>query len=607
MADKKITTQIVVDVVTTGAKKSFDLLKKGAAGVGKAVGGVFKAFKSLAIVGAIGGAITGAFSKNQKVVDAFNKVLNTVSIIFGQIAEAVFGAFEEQSKLNGGFDATKKVLGGLISGVLNIFLGTIQSIKLGVLVAQRAWEDSFFGGGDEDKIKQLTEDINETKEALKQTGSAIVDAGKQVGSNFVEALEETAGAAAAVVQAVVDTTKTLDLEKASKDAERLVNLQKAAALADAERQRIQLEYQRSAEQLRQLRDDETKSIEVRQKANEDLLALLEEQAEKEAEQIRTKIASAAATYEVTKTTEDLVALKQAELELTDLTERLEGQRSEALSNQNALLKEQTDIARANTEANLSRLEQELDTLAELQTTEKAKLDQQLLNIQLIKDARLAAIDDELAQTAEGTARFAELLNQRLDVVANAANEEDRINKERGDMEVATALAVQEQIVGIRRQGLDAIAQLADAFAGDDEKKQKKAFELNKKLSIATTLIDTFQAVVGAMKATGPDGLLFPFPVRLANAAIAGAIGIANVKKIQSTQFGSTGGSASVGGGASAGAATPVNPNTLLGGFQAGNNTVGPENQQPVFKTYVVAEDVTNQQQADKRIKDRARL
>ena len=603
MADKKITARIVVDVVTTGAKKALDGVVKTAKKVGSAVGGVLKTFGKLGVITAIGGAISGAFSKNQKVVDAFNKVINTVSIIFSEIAEAVFGAFEAQSKLNGGFDATKKVLGGLISGVLNIFLGTIQSIKLGVLVAQRAWEDSFFGDGDQEKIKQLTADINETKEALKQTGTAIVDAGKQIGSNFVEAVQEVANTAEAVVNGVAKTVKNIDIEKAAAQAERLVELQKAAALADAERQRIQLEYQRTAEQLRQLRDDETKSIEERQKANADLLALLEEQAEKEAEQIRIKIANAAATYEVTKTTEDLVALKQAELELTDLTERLEGQRSEALSNQNALLKEQLDIAKTNTEANLARLEQELDTLAELQTTERAKLEQQLLNIQLIKDARLAAIDEELANTAEGTARFAELQNQRLDVVANAANEENKINKALGDNQIAIAKEVQDQVTNIRRQGLDAISQLADAFAGDDEKKQKKAFELNKKLSIATTIIDTFQAVVGAMKATGADGLL-PFPIRLANAAIAGAIGIANVKKIQSTQFGSTGGSTSTS--TSAPTARPVDPNASLRGGQAGNNVTG-RRDEPVFKTYVLADDVTSAQSANKRIKDRARL
>ena len=595
MADKKITAKIVVDVVTTGAKKALDGVVKTAKKVGSAVGGVLKGFGKLGVITAIGAAIGGAFSKNQKVVDAFNKVINTVAIIFGQIAEAVFGAFEEQSRLNGGFDATKKVLGGLISGVLNIFLGTIQSIKLGVLIAQRAWEDSFFGDGDQDKIKQLTEDINETKEALKQTGEAIVSAGKQIGTNFVEAVQEVADTAIAVVDGVQKAAKNVDLDKAAKQAERLVELQKAAALADAERQKIQLEYQRSAEQLRQLRDDETKSIEDRQKANADLLTLLEEQTAAEEKQIKIKIASAQATYAVTKTNEDLVALKQAELELTDLTERLEGQRSEALSNQNALLKEQVDIARANTDANLALLEEQLKANAELERDSIKKLQLELQNIDIIKQAKLLAIDEELASTAAGTARYAELMNQRAQVEQTAALETGKVKKDLDDEEQARKLANLQAFASISAQGLTAISDLATALAGDDEKKQKKAFELNKKLEIGSTLINTYAAIVAALKTGGPVGI--------AQAAVVALTGFASIAKIKATTFGSSSGSAS---GSTPKAVQPINPNAALQGGTAGNNVVTPT-EQPIIKTYVVADDVTSAQQANKRVSDRARL
>ena len=76
MADKKITAKIVVDVVTTGAKKALDGVVKTAKKVGSAVGGVLKGFGKLGVITAIGAAIGGAFSKNQKVVDAFNKVIH---------------------------------------------------------------------------------------------------------------------------------------------------------------------------------------------------------------------------------------------------------------------------------------------------------------------------------------------------------------------------------------------------------------------------------------------------------------------------------------------------------------------------------------------------
>ena len=606
MAENKTTAKIVVEVVTDGAKKGFDALKKGAAGVGKAVGGVFKAFKSLAIVGAIGGAITGAFSKNQKVVDAFNKVINTVAIIFSEIADAVFGAFDAQSELNGGFDATKKVLGALISGVLNIFLGTIQSIKLGVLVAQRAWEDSFFGDGDQTKIKELTKEINETKEALSQTGDAIVEAGKQIGTNFVEAVGEVANTAIAVIDAVNKKAQSIDLKKATEQADRLLALKKAANLADVERQRIQLEFQNTQEQLRQLRDDDTKSLEVRQQANTDLLASLEAQAKAEKQQLNIKLAYAAANFAISKTDEDLVALKQAQLELTDLDERLQGQKSEALSNQNALLKEQTDIAKANTEANLASLEQSLAANADLQTSESEKLRLTLQNIDIIKAAKLAAVDEELATTAQGTARYSELLNQRALLEQTAAEQTAQTQKDLDQKVLDNKKELQDAIISVTSVGLSAVGDLATLFAGEDEKKQKKAFEINKKLQIADTVMATYQAVVGAMSAKGADGLL-PFPLRLANAAIAGVVGAANVAKIKATTFGSESISPATSG---ASGNTPLDPNAALSGFQPGNNTVGPnqagQKAEPI-RAYVMESEITHAQQANKRITDLARL
>jgi uncharacterized protein (UPF0335 family) len=122
----------------------FDLAKKAAGGLGT----LLKGGLGFGLITAAVDKLSESFNSNQKVVDAVNKVLATLSIIFNQIAEAIFGAVEEQSKLNGGFDATKKVLGGLISGVLNVFVGIIQGIKLAVQEVQLAWEQSFFGDKD---------------------------------------------------------------------------------------------------------------------------------------------------------------------------------------------------------------------------------------------------------------------------------------------------------------------------------------------------------------------------------------------------------------------------------------------------------------------------
>jgi signal transduction histidine kinase len=135
-------------------------------------------------------------------------------------------------------------------------------------------------------------------------------------------------------------------------------LEKEAAKADVERQKIQLQAQTLAEKQRQARDDEFASIEDRIKANEELGKILEQQYKDESAQISKKVAFAQAQHDLNATTENYVALQQALLEETDLLERLEGQRSEQKMNYISLLREQRDIERSNTDAYLEQLEKQ---------------------------------------------------------------------------------------------------------------------------------------------------------------------------------------------------------------------------------------------------------
>ncbi len=76
-----------------------------------------------------------------------------------------------------------------------------------------------------------------------------------------------------VTEAVVDYTKeTINSAKAN------VALQKEAELSQVKIQGIIESYDRQAEKLRQVRDDENQTFEDRIKANEELGVILEEQA-----------------------------------------------------------------------------------------------------------------------------------------------------------------------------------------------------------------------------------------------------------------------------------------------------------------------------------------
>jgi hypothetical protein len=548
----------------------FELAKKAASGLGTLLkGGLGLGL----IVGAVD-KLSESFNANQKVVDAVNKVMTTLSIIFNQITEAIFGAVEEQSKLNGGFDATKKVLGGLISGVLNVFVGIIQGIKLAVQEVQLAWEQSFFGDKDATRIKELNKEIAVTREELKKTGENLLESGKMVVNNLAEAASEVANTVVAVATKVAKTVQELDVTKAINQAERLVELQKAAALAEVQRQKIQLEFQNTQEQLRQLRDDEQNSIAERQKANADLLASLQQQAELEREQIKIKVAAIAAEYEINKTNENLVALKQAQLELTDLDERLQGQKSEALANQNSLLKEQLEIDKGIAATDQEIFEIQQNAQVELLDNEVAVAEKQIEIAENVFQKKKALLEAEIATFKEGTAQRAEAENALK--VLEAENAAGRLQLEKN---------LQEAKLATIKGALQGVAQLV----GENT-------VLGKAIALAQVTIDTY---TGATKALAQGGIF-----GYIGAAGIIASGIANARQITATQVpteasGATGGGSTITNTLS----QPAQPAQFNIVGQSGINqlaqTIGSQFNQPV-RAYVVGQDVTTAQQLERQ-------
>ena len=87
------------------------------------------------------------------------------------------------------------------------------------------------------------------------------------------------------------------------------------------------------------------------------------------------------------------------------------------------------------------------------------------------------------------------------------------------------------------QGIGALINLNTAFAKDNEKSQRRAFEINKKLQIAQAIIQTYQGANAAFTsaAANPITTLFPaYPGIMAGIAVAA--GLANVATISKQQF-----------------------------------------------------------------------
>jgi len=132
-------------------------------------------------------------------------------------------------------------------------------------------------------------------------------------------------------------------------------------------------------------------------------------------------------------------------------------------------------------------------------------------------------------------------------------------------------AVEAAKIDLAVQGIGALINLTSAFAKDNEKSQRKAFEINKKLQIAQAIMSTYQGAnnIFATAALNPASVLFPAQPFIA-AGIAIVNGLANVVSISKQQFQSSSpGSSSVqtptfgGGGGTPPTLQPANTSTLV--------------------------------------------
>jgi hypothetical protein len=563
------------------AKKSTSVLgkvgnvgKKAFKGVGKAakgLGSIIKGGLGLGFLLVIVGKITEIFSENQKVVDAVSKVFTALSTVVNQISEAMFDAFTAQSDLNGGFDSTKTVILGLLKVAIFPFKLALEGMTLAMQLAQLAWEESFLGDNDPEKIKELNLAIAETEANIVQLGKDIVGTVGDIVTNVGGMVTEVTGAAIAVAGAASKALGDIDMEEVLDDADKLVALRKAAELAEVNRQKAQITSQHLAEKQRQIRDDEKKSIDERIEANDRLLAIIKKQIEDEKKQINIKVALAQAEYDRTKSNEDLVALKQSQLELLDLEERLEGQKSEHLSNQNGLRREALDITKAQGETELEL--EEIKKQSDLALVDNA-LTAAMKEIEIAKgvfDEKMRFLKETAKEHAEGTAARADAENQIALLQAQHDADSAARGKALNQMKFDQTKALLSAVGGLVKE---------DSIAG-------------KGIALAQVVMDTYRGV----SASFVKGALTP--ASFASAATVLATGLANARKI--TAVDPTGESSTSS--PTSSITSPSQPASFnivgQGSLNQLNQSIGDKFNQPV-RAYVVGSDVTTNDELNRK-------
>jgi hypothetical protein len=524
--------------------KNLEEVKNTSSGVAKGVKGIGNALKAAGIGLAIAAfaKLGEVFNQNQKVANAFNIAFEGLSLAFNDFF---------------------KFLDSNVGTVIDYFKGIFSDPKQAMID---------FGNG----IKaNLTERFNSFLETLGYLSSAV----KKVFSNdFAGALEDVKNAGKESldvltgvdnafdksVETVTNATKAIvDYTKSTIDsAASIVDLNRKSNVGIAQNRIILEQKDREAEKLRQIRDDETKTIDERIAANNKLAEVLNEQERLMLANADAVIAAAQAQFDKNGNDENQIALLEAQAEKAGILAQVEGFRSEQIINRISLEKEERDLELEKREEEKEFQESEKDRKAkEAEDKEKAH-------------------QEELRQKEE--IRQSTLRN--LDTLIGAAGKETAIGK---------ALFIAKQAMLVKEQIAEAKATLA--------KITMKASESS--VALAQGTAET--AKVG-----------FPQNIPLLIAFAAQAVGIfSSIKsavgaaKSSASKYGGSGGGASTSFRAAAAPSAPQAPAFNVVGASGTNQlaeAINGRDAQPV-KAFVVSNEVTNAQALDRNIVNSASL
>ena len=306
--------------------KSIKNIEKSSSSAAKGIKGIGTALKAVGIGLAIAAftKLTEVFNQNQKVTDFFSATFETLSIAFNDF----FKFLDKNISTASGF--IDKIFGNEVvqkiaefSRLIGVKLVTriknlIQGIGgLGSAVA-KVFSGDFLGA-----YETATSAVNNLGDAL--LGNV------QETAQMDKAISDVTGKISNYVKSTIDAAKST------------VELNKQAEVAAVINQGLIEKYDRQAEQLRQIRDDETKTFEERIAANEELGRVLDEQSEKMLENVDITIAAAQAEYDKNKNQENYIALLEAQNEREAVLAQIEGFRSEQLINRISLERELDDV------------------------------------------------------------------------------------------------------------------------------------------------------------------------------------------------------------------------------------------------------------------------
>lgn len=570
-------------------KDGLEDVKSGAEKTSKGVGAIGKTLKLIGSGAGVFLILTKAFEffkevgqKNQKVLDLFNTTFEVLSIAFNDFFNFIF------DNSSGVIDTFKAIFNDPAQAIKD--LG--KTIYDGVVVRFQELIEVLGLAGK--AIGQLvTGQFSAAFETIKEAGKQTIDVVTGVDDSF---------------DSTVETIKNYATETV-KAAKSNVELAKQSELAMVMNQGLIESYDRQSELLRQTRDDESKSIDERIKANEELAKVLDEQE-------KTMLSNAAisvkrAKVELDKNKENIelqVAYQEALNEQAGIEAQITGFRSEQQTNANALLREQKDIQNelaliGKSERDIQRTEllQQYDLQKELidrQVSDETEKNNLLLEAKRAYDEQLLELNNQFdeedlaAQTEKQAAEEALRQKTRDELLAE--------KEAKAQIQLAT--------IGVAEKGIAIGKQLA----GKNKDVQKALLIAENAAGIAKILINTGVANAKAV-ATSPITGGQPW---VAINSISAGLGIAGSIAATAKGLSALGGGSAGGAGSkpnapsgSGGGAAPAPPSFNVVGASETSvlaDTVAEQTNEPV-QAYVVSNDITTAQSLENNIVEGATI
>jgi len=307
------------------------------------------------------------FEENKKVTDAFNIAFESLSIAFND-----FFRFLENN------------VGTITSFFTDIFENPKESLIEFADAFKRNIQERFESYLDTlgflaSAVKKVfSGDFAGALEDVKNAGKESLDVLTGVDNTFDKSVETVTKATGAIKGYVKSTTDA---------ATETVKLNNEVLIADALQQGLIEKFDLQAEKQRQIRDDESKTIEERIEANRKLGEILDQQEKEMLKNAQIKVD--AAERELAKNKDNValqVELINAENELAGVQAQVAGFRSEQLTNINSLERERQDLIKETAENEKELAEKSLADNKRLQEQKVANIKGALSNIATIVGA-----------------------------------------------------------------------------------------------------------------------------------------------------------------------------------------------------------------------------